>query len=362
MKELRLSEKAKEENILNVKKDILNTLKNEAKDTKRKISLPRDIDFEFLDNTLIMYLKKKAIGIGYKNSKGKLSYTNMQADAAAFEGWAVVIKTYWNKDCDYNVRLDILDSELDELPNPTDVFMNKGTSKKGGHYGRFLFRASKFSEEYSWFNLSEKIKKSVDIYEQLLKEHKCRNHLPDKDAGVNDHLEIQIEESFYENPNEIVKITNNKVIGKIYRQLGVWLESDDANIQFLTSGRSAIDLWNITGNTLNVFELKAGRNYKVGIITELFMYMEYCHDMFLKGARFSPRSMAEDNTLGRGYGKLVNAKIENINGFFLSNKFHPLLTDKVITVLNDNLSGMIYAKLPEYDLEYMLSIKRKQNI
>lgn len=188
------------------------------------------------------------------------------------------------------------------------------------------------------------------------------NHLPDEDAGENDHPEIQAEASFHENPVEIEKLTKKQVVGNVYRQLGIWLESEDGNIQFLTAGRSAIDLWNITDETLNIFELKAvtdtNSNYKVGIITELFMYMEYCRDMFLKDSRFNPRYMDADSTVGRGYEKLVNTDIESIIGYFLSNKYHPLLTKEVVVLLNTNKSGMKFIKLDEYNWEYMIRIRK----
>lgn len=132
---------------MNIKDDILNTLKKQC--PENRIALPRDIDFEFIQNTLIMYLNKTSIGVGYRNSKGKLCYVNMQDDAAAFEGWAVVIKTFWNTECDYNVKIDISDDEMVELPDPKDVFIKKEVSEvSSGHYGRFLYRANKFSEEF----------------------------------------------------------------------------------------------------------------------------------------------------------------------------------------------------------------------
>lgn len=335
---------------MNIKSIILNELKKQC--PGNRIVLPRDIDLEFDQNTLIMYLKKTAIK------------SNMQDDATAFEGWAVVIKSFWKSDCDYNIKIDISDNEMVELPNPREVFVEKKylEKKESGHYGRFLYRANKFSEEFEWVCLSEKIQKCVDIYEKLLEENKCTNHLPDKDAGENPRPEIQAEASFHENPAEIEKLTKNQVMGNVYRQLGTWLESEDGNIQFLTAGRSAIDLWNITNDTLNIFELKAvtgsNHNYKVGIITELFMYMEYCRDMFLKDSRFTPRYMDAESTVGRGYGKLVNQDIESIRGYFLSNKYHPLLSKKVVDLLNTNKSGMEYNKLDEYNWEYMIRMRK----
>ena len=213
---------------MNIKEDILNALKRKC--PENRIVLPHGIDFEFIQNTLIMYLKKTAIGVGYRNSKDKLCFVNMQDDAAAFEGWAVIIKTFWNTDCDYNVRIDISDDEMVELPDPKDVFIEKKDSEvSSGHYGRFLYRANKFSEEFDWVCLSEKIKKCVDIYENLLEEYKCMNHLPDEDAGENDHPEIQAEASFHENPAEIEKLTTALIT---YSNPKSFAGSDGVEIQF----------------------------------------------------------------------------------------------------------------------------------
>lgn len=349
---------------MNVKEDIYKTLKKTC--PQNRIALPRNIDFKFEDNTLTMFMKKGAIGVGRKLSNGRLRYINMQEDSAAFEGWAIVIKANWNVNNSYYIKIDISDSEMEDLPNPKDVFIQKNVPGiSSGHYGRFLYRAKKFSEEYKWFSLSPKIKKCVDIYDLLLEEYKCSNHLPVDDAGVNTHPEIQAEASFSENPWEIEKLTNNQVKGNVFRQLGTWLESNDGSIQFMTAGRSAIDLWNITNNTLNIFELKAvtksNSNYKIGIITELFLYMEYCYEMFLINSRFKPRGIGDVFTDGRGYWNLVNAEIENIKGYFLSNRFHPLINSKVIELLNSNQSRMKYIKLPEYDLHHILQI-RKNNV
>ncbi len=347
---------------MSIKKDILKELRNISHNNR--IKLPRDIDFEFEGNTLTMLLKKEAIGVYYSDSKGKPNATNMQEDLAAFEGWAIVIKANWNTECNYKVVIDIPDHEIAELPDPKDVFIRRIVPEiASGHYGRFLFRARKFSEEFEWFGLSDKISKCAEKYDLLLEEYECTNHLPDKEAGDNNRgAEIRAEASFNENPVEIEKLSDKQVLGTVYRQLGTWLESKDGSIQFLTDGHSAIDLWNITNNTLNLFELKSvtrtNKNDKVGIITELFMYMEYCHDMFLKNSRFVPKGWEKDNASGRGYGELVKADIERIRGYFLANKFHPLLTEKAVDLLNTNQSGMEYVKLPEYDLDHILKIRK----
>ncbi len=86
---------------MSVKEDILKALKKEC--NNNRLTLPRDIDFAFVKETLVINLKKEALGFEYKDSNGRSHHVNMQADLAAFEGWAIVVKASWNKDCDYKV-------------------------------------------------------------------------------------------------------------------------------------------------------------------------------------------------------------------------------------------------------------------
>ncbi len=334
---------------MNVRGDILKKLKESLPKEKRRIYLPRDLDFDYDEKRLTITIHDRGIGYGYRDSKNKNHHLNMQDDGAAFEGWAIVIKTYWywKKDEQYNIRLAV---DCD-LPNVEDVFLNKQYPKDFslGHYGRFLYRAYKFREEFKWFELDDSIKNAVKQYVSLLKN--VTNHLPDGDAGLNEHKEIRVEKAFSDHPEELAKIAG--ISGKVNRQLGVWLEAkDDSKYQFSTDSRSAIDLWNITGSTLNVFELKANKNIKVGIISELFFYTEYCSDFYGKDAIFEPRQ--PEDKLDRGYSDLYNAKIKDIDAYFLVDEYHPLVNDDTIKTLNKNKNKIKYTRLKEYDLKEML--------
>lgn len=342
---------------MDIKAEILAALKRVYKNA----ALTKKLDFEYKDSILYMKLNREAVGFDYYDANNKICHANMQEDRAAFEGWAAVIKTYWNNGKDYKIQLCV-PSEKNGLPSPKKVFLegkNQGISQ--GHYGRFLYRAGLFANEYEWFELSKEIMDAVSEYNAIIASLQCRNHLPDTEAGVNHHPEIQAEVAFHKHPEVIEKLTNSIVKGSVYRQLNCWLESADGKIQFLTSGRSAIDLWNVTGKTLNIFELKASsaskssksRNYKVGIISELFLYAEYCNDMFAQSAVFDKRPYDGD---GRGYGMLSKAEIDKINAYYLTNHYHPLLTEKVVELLNKNKSGINYIKLPEYDYNYLMSL------
>lgn len=333
---------------MDIRKNILADLKAVA--PKRSIRLPRDLDFDFVDDALLITLHEKGVGYGFKDSKGKVMYLNMQDDGAAFEGWAIVLKTYWNRDNNYNVKL-VVDFDL---PDVFDTFINKQHPEVSlGHYGRFLYRAYKFREEFDWFGLDERIDFAVNEYMHLLIDRKATNHLQKDEAGINDKPEIRVEKAFSDNPNELIELTNGKISGEVHRQLDCWLESEDEKYQFLTSGKSAIDLWNKTNSTLNIFELKAKHNIKVGIITELFFYSEYCSDFYGKYAKFKPRQTSNNV---RGYLELINGKIDDVKAYFLGDEYHPLVTNEAVKTLNMNRRGIEYTLLDEYDLKKMLQL------
>lgn len=342
--------------------DIRKSIRDELKEVapKRRIMLPRDVEFDYKEKTLTITIHDKGIGYGFLDSKGKINYSNMQDDGAAFEGWAIVVKTYWNKNEQYKVKLAV---DCD-LPDVNDTFIKKTHPEvSSGHYGRFLYRAYKFREEFEWFELEEKLDHAVKDYNDLItnKVIGATNHLPDGDAGINRHNEIRVEKAFADHPDELIKISDGKISGKVYRQLDVWLESGDGKNQFLTSGRSAIDLWNLSNSALNIFELKAKNkknNIKVGIISELFFYAEYCSDFYGKHARFELRQ-PEEGRIDRGYSELycsqINRVIKNVNAFFLTDDYHPLVKKETTRLLNTNRKQIKYTLLENYDLEKMLS-------
>jgi hypothetical protein len=351
---------------MDVREEIKKTLQN----VYSRAQLPRDIDFFYEKGRLTLLLGKEAIGFDYFDSKGQKHHRNMQEDKAAFEGWAIVIKAFWKPtDEKYNVSIDISDDVLKELPHPEEVFINKTAEGiSAGHYGRFLYRAYKFAEEFNWFELSDKIQRRVNEYRDLLDKYECTNHLPDKEAGINKHKEIQAECSFSKHPNELKALCDGLISGDVYRQLGCRLEDKNGKYKFFTGGRSAMDLWNLSDDILNIFELKAvtetSKNRKVGIITELFFYVEYCQDMFGEKNIFTPQVMEASSEKGRGYGILYNAQIRGVRGFFLTNKYHPLIKgkdedkdNKVLEVLKGNNNSKIeFVMLPEYNLKHMLDL------
>ena len=96
---------------------------------------------------LVMTLTQKAAGFS--------NPINMQDTKACFEAWCLIIKAKTS-----NPGLKI---ELD-VKNIT-VADYDGKLPKNGHWGRFLYRILKFSEQYKqWFELSTTLGKIKDKF------------------------------------------------------------------------------------------------------------------------------------------------------------------------------------------------------
>ena len=87
---------------MDIRENILEDLKKVA--PKRRIKLTSELDFDYAEKTLTITIHGKGVGYGYVDSKGKVKFLNMQDDGAAFEGWAIILRTYWNKNEQYRVK------------------------------------------------------------------------------------------------------------------------------------------------------------------------------------------------------------------------------------------------------------------
>lgn len=298
------------------------------------VGLPSGIDFsECEDGTIRMKLSGKAIGLPKDGKKA----VNMQDNTAAFEGWAIILHVHLKKKI-------LLDIQKDAEPSLTEA-AGTFTLGKGGHFHRFLYRAQKFKEQYGdWFSLEKPLEDAAGKFiEWLYAAPKLVQNAPVvKDAGKNAYGENIEESNFADSGVGFLFKGEPAPFDKVYRQLPVGLfqnEVKKANSIF-TNGKSAIDLWAISGDKLAVFELKTD-NEMIGIITELFFYANYMFDLCISH-RFSLNSESKD----RGYDKLRNAQINQICAYMLTDKLHPLITEDVIKALNPTGNKKIqYEKL-----------------
>ena len=288
---------------------------------------------------------------------------NMQEDSAAFEGWALLIHAY----CKFHVELDL---DLEHAPSEQPA---------RGHYQRFLYRALKFSQQYSsWFSLSERLAPRVEQFRQYLYHGGSPAHpnptfcngLPSKPAKDGTSLESCVEGLFAGECRSVLTELTFQQAGIslipdcVHRQLPVGLyetEKSEQNSVF-TYGKSAVDLWALTTDGVVIYELKT-RNPMVGLLTELMFYANCMYDLYVSQNRMRPfppdgqtGQISADDRILRGYDQLYKKycadKIATIHAAMLTDKLHPLIAPVTQELLDLMNTGSPYIRY--YDLRYTL--------
>lgn len=331
--------------------NILNSLKVGIR------SFPKDIflNYDVPHKNLVMTLTKEAAGFS--------NPINMQDNRACFEAWCLIIKAKAS-DSDLKIELDVRDiTEADY----------DGNLPKNGHLGRFLYRILKFREQYKdWFKLSEKLENLKDKFKTYLDSHTFVTSAPDKEANDNlddlkNNLESYIEYVFWDSyraQRDILKLDRGAIVG---RQLPVSLfEGTKLNTNgVFTWGKSAVDFWALDGDTINVYELKVN-NPMVGIITEIFFYSNYIHDVFI--ARYLNHTKGKvshkTDVQLRNYDKITGKKVQ---GIMISNRrdddkgWHTSLDEltrrKITDIMNTNdTAGIIQYTFLKYNFKMSITV------
>ena len=302
------------------------------------------------EGSVKLVLSDRATGTSL--SKGCL---NMQEGTAAFEAWALLIHAH----CGLCVQLDTAEGAFHFTP------------PYHGHYGRFLYRTMKFSEQYSdWFSLSDSLKVCVDAFRMWLCGTKFCNNYPTKEAQIGTMLECQVETAFAKSDygrKMLVSLSTQGGVpikeGSIYHQLPVGLfagKKCQKNSVF-TYGKSAIDLWAFAMDGIAIYELKA-RNRMVGILTELMFYANYMYDLYVAQNTMQPVPPKDqkgmpitDDKILRGYNLLYagygEGRFTTIYAAMLTDALHPLITPDVVELMNTGHPQIRY-----YDLRYELGL------
>ena len=292
---------------------------------------------------------EKAVRISIR--AGGIQADNMQTSGNNFEGWMFAIYNYL-KASNLNKKL-ILDV--------AGRFKYDGY-KTNGHLCRFLYRALRFNEQYSWCDLSDYLKDETDKFKEYLSKGCFVNNTPYNIADrKSSHDEENAAEEWLakgrilktklaENEKKLLDIGDNDV----YRQLpvGLFEDKDTTPNRVFTAGKSAIDLWTFNGNELNVVELKT-KNAMLGIITEIFFYSNYMRDLVMDGGLFKINTSLKGNDTKklRGYLNLLEKKFKKINGIMLADdvkEFHPLVNGKIVDIMNKNSNVGIKYYLATY--------------
>ena len=315
---------------------------------------PESIELAYTAPKLTMTLTQYAAGFS--------NPINMQDTRACFEAWCLIIKAKTS-----NPGLEI---ELD-VKNITEADYD-GKLPENGHLGRFLYRILKFSEQYKlWFKLSPILDNLKDKFKTYLDSHTFVTSAPDDEASDNlddlkNNLESYIEYVFWDSyraQRDILKLDRGAIVG---RQLPVSLfdVTKSKKTRVFTFGKSAVDFWALDGDTINVYELKVN-NPMVGIITEIFFYSNYVHDVFISKSLDHGKGCVkpEDGTY-RSYDKI---KGDQVKGIMLSNRrdddkgWHPSLDEltrrKITDIMNTNgTAGIIQYTFFKYNFKMSITV------
>ncbi len=297
---------------------------------------PESIELAYTAPKLTMTLTQYAAGFS--------NPINMQDTRACFEAWCLIIKAKTEeqkKEPKLEIVLDVKDIKEADYD---------GKLPKNGHWGRFLYRILKFSEQYKyWFELSSTLGKIKDKFQNYLDSHTFVTSAPDKKPKediANSNLESYVEYLFCDSISAQKDILNLHSVNTIDRQLPVSLfeGSKSSTTGVFTGGKSAIDFWALNGDTINVYELKSD-NPMVGIITEIFFYSNYVHDVFIsKSLDHGKGSVEIEDGTYRSYDKIKGNKGKQVKGIMLSNSnrkgWHSSLDkptrNKVKEIMNEN--------------------------
>lgn len=301
-----------------VKNEEVTRLLQKAADCKR-LRLPSQIQFDIKDDVLSVMIEGEGV------------IKNMQTDTSAFEGWIVCLKAYingiqrvvlnWNDPC-YNVKEEY-------------------RKREEKHYNRFLMRAALFEKSYGWFSIDDSRRVEIDRCWEAMS--KLVLNYPKSQADKT----AQKEEANLE--REIV--AKMGPIADHQLPVGLFSGSLIANNAFTPRAASQIDIWQLNGDELSIYELKADKNKAVGIISELMFYANAMR-LFVNHVIDYPTEFAASETSYRHakelYDWIRHDRIKKINAVFLTNALHPLIEkakEKILQILNEpaNKTGICFA-------------------
>ena len=276
---------------------------------KLNIRLPEHINIYTNDEDDSLYIRLEGDSIS----------SNMQNDAAAFEGWGLCILS----------RLDSIKRVVVDWDEPSD---------KNGHYRRFLYRLYKIMQYFGdIFTIEQSKRQSLDLF---VKEYYNSNNLvlnypKSKATKASKDSEAYIEARFQED-----KIFDH-FLDVADRQLpvGVFKGNISKEASMFTYGHSAIDLWGIKDDALYIFELKKITNKKVGIISEALFYLWVMSDTINKKFKYEIIGrIPQYRNFNRLYSAIEEERISKIKSVLLIEKLHPLISKETLDLINSRLN------------------------
>ena len=269
------------------------------------LRLPRDIEFEIIGNNVEMQL--------LAGSTGK----NMQDDSAAFEGWALVLKRW---------------AKFEKVSLSWERQHYVKNDARYGHYQRFLFRLKNFALDFSsWFSVAPKCTgflTDLEIKDKVIYYLNCPSKDRSKTIPKGKEGILEFEYSFGKWSNNLKSVTNANFLD---RQLPVGVFKDKVSIDtaIFSRGKSALDIWGTRGEEeLLLFELKADKNKKIGIISELYLY---CCVM-----QRTQNGLFKYNKIVPPLDRII--RTNKIGAYFFAPALHPLIDSVLVDFLNAKIA------------------------
>ena len=312
----------------------------------RSVKLPKYISFVIQETTrtLQIYIQEQEGICDGRKVILNATCNNMQSDNAAFEGWAICLKAWLP---------EYIERVILKWDSPNSEQMTPNNKQ---HYNRFLYRALRFSQQYSWFSIDIYNKWEVNGFKGEL--YDLQNNYYSKEPELKGNLEKLSETSVeYLLANKLSdQMKSYFDLDIIDRQFPVGVKRQGT--QFFTGGMSAIDLWGMKKDILSIIELKYNggetKNNKVGIISELFMYSNIMRDI-ISGIIVRPERTSKQNEESF---YLRRQSFHSLNAFMLSDEYHPLVdNEKVFEILN-NYSHSYGVRVTFVKISYKLTANK----
>jgi hypothetical protein len=172
--------------------------------------------------------------------------------------------------------------------------------KLNRHYARFLYRVNNFRSLFGdWFVVQDngallEFQKLISgkLFLNVARD-RTNSAAADLQLSKGDGTERKAEADLEFKLRDSAEFAEHYGLkqGQIGRQLPVGLFSESKPTKksaIFTGGKSAIDLIGLSGSTLWLFELKAGKNIPAGILSEMLFYAGMLRDTVRGRFRFAP--------------------------------------------------------------------------
>ncbi|MBT9547118.1 MAG: hypothetical protein IV090_17130 [Candidatus Sericytochromatia bacterium] len=274
--------------------------------------------------------------------------SNMQENPAAFEGWTLLLLS---RGICKKVILKFKSLEID------NKFYFDSVSAEKRHYFRFIYRLTKFSKQFKdIFSISESNRKDMQLFQEHFLKIKKVNDFPKKISSYNPNYGLEhILEQGLASDEKLRK--EYGIDFPLFNQLpnGLFQEAVEEKNRIFCKGR--FDLWGISPeDTFNLFELKEPKNKQVGVISELYFYANFAHDLLNEKDNFFLNKTKSDF---RGYNLFSNGQLKKVKAYFLVHSFHSEIKDSI-----DNIMNLLNTNSPiEFSyIYYSLSDKKTEEI